>query len=173
MKSEKYKLILLLDEDEFDYYTDVYIELIFGENKITIFKDNLLALKNNIAQFDENIHILEPKLDEAKLGMLLNDYYQRLYEDDSEENTILGGEEWIGEKYCWFINPKNVTWIYQYCGSVIMKVTPVFYGFEKDDYLQEYCKFSHSYKDIFREQISLEQVIHMKQLVFYLYDMLF
>lgn len=162
-----------MDESEFDYYTNVYIKLIFGVNKITIFKDNLLELRNSTKQIVENIHILEDKLDETKLGMLLNDYYQGVYEGDFDENIILDSRDrWIGEKYCWFINSKYATWMYQYSEGIIMKVTPVFYKFEEDDYVQEYCKFKQEYKDVFREQISSEQIIYMKQLIFSLYNKL-
>jgi len=171
IRTENYKLILQLNESEFDYYTDVYMELTFGTNKITIYKDNLLELKNSMKQFGENIPILEAKMDETKLGMLLNDYYRGIYEDNFDENVILDSQErWIGEKYCWFINSGYATWIYQYGGRIIMKVTPIFYGFEEDDYIQEYCKFKQEYKDIFREQVLLEQIIYMKNLIFNLYE---
>lgn len=173
IKTEKYKLMLLLDESEFDYYTDVFIELTFGVNKITIFKDNLLELKNNVKQFDENIHMLENKLDETKLGILLNEYYWGLYEGDLDENIILDSQErWIGERYCWFINSEYATWLYKYCGKIIMRVTPIFSGFEEDDYVQAYCNFTQKYKDIFRGQLSLEQILYMKQIILDLYDKL-
>lgn len=32
IKSKKYKLILLLDEMDFDYYTDVCVELVLMDN---------------------------------------------------------------------------------------------------------------------------------------------
>lgn len=174
IENEKYKLMLRLEENEFDYYTDVYIELTFDENTIILFNDNLLALKNSMEQFNENIPVLETNLSETKLGILLNDYYRGLYENDFKETITLDyQEQWVGEKYCWFINSEYATWIYQYGGNVIMKVTPVFCGFEEDNYVQKYSKFNQEYKDIFREQVSLQQLIFMKQLIFNLYNKLF
>lgn len=170
--TKKYKLILLLEESEFDYYTDVYIELTFGENKIIIFRDNLLELKNSVKQLGENIRVLKDSILEAKLGILLNEYYSGLYRGEIDENIVLDYQgQWIGEKYCWFINSGYATWMYKYHGKIIMRVTPIFSGFD-EEYVQEYNHFIWKYKDIFREQLSLEQILYMKQIIFTLYDKL-
>ncbi len=173
IKTEKFQLMLLLDEGEFDYYTNVYIELVVGMNKITIFKDNLLELRNNFKQLDAAIPMLDNRLEETQLGILWNEYYKGLYEDNLDESIIVDSEErWIGEKYCRFINTEYVTWLYQYCGKIIMKVTPVFPGLEEDDYAQKYHRFLQKYKDIFREELLPEQILCMKQIITDLYDKL-
>lgn len=46
-----------------------------------------------------------------------------------------------------------------------MKVTPVFHGFDVNDYAQEYCKFIQEYNDIFREVISLQQLLYIKKVI--------
>ena len=71
---------------------------------------------------------------------------------------------WIGEKYCCYSNSEYATWIYYYGGSIVMKVTPVFNGFENEGYVQEYYKFIQEYKDIFRGIVSLQQLIYVKKL---------
>ncbi len=174
LKSEKYKLIISLEEIDFDYYTDVCVELIFDKKSIILFKDNLLALKNIINQYIENIDILDVNLDENRLGILLNDFYLGLYENQFHDNLILDNQErWIGEKYCCFSSLEYVNWIYKYDENIIMKVTPIFGGFEEDDYLQEYCKFIQEYNDIFREAVTLQQLLCIKKMIIELYNRLF
>lgn len=166
LESENYKLIVSLEEIDFDYYTDVCIELIFDKKPIILFKDNLLALKNIVEQY-ENVDILDDNLNENKLGILLNNYYRGFYENQFDDNLIFDNQErWIGEKYCCFSSLEYVTWIYKYDGNIIMKVTPVFRGFEKDDFVQEY-------NDIFREVLSLQQLLCIKEVVIELYNKLF
>lgn len=173
LESENYKLIVSLEEIDFDYYTDVCIELIFDKKPIILFKDNLLALKNIVEQY-ENVDILDDNLNENKLGILLNNYYRGFYENQFDDNLIFDNQErWIGEKYCCFSSLEYVTWIYKYDGNIIMKVTPVFRGFEKDDFVQEYCKFIQEYNDIFREVLSLQQLLCIKEVVIELYNKLF
>ena len=174
IENEKYKLIISLEEIDFDYYTDVCIELIFDKKSIILFQDNLLALKNIIGQYKEKIDMLDSDLDENKLGILLNNYYRGIYEDQFEDSLILDDQErWIGEKYCCFFSLECATWIYQYNGNVIMKVTPIFCGFEEDDYAQKYYRFVQEYNDIFRETVSLQQLICAKKIILELYDKFF
>lgn len=52
MEDVEYRVVLLLDAGACDYYTDVYIKLIFAEKSIVLFKDNLLALKNIVEHYD-------------------------------------------------------------------------------------------------------------------------
>lgn len=164
---------LILEENEVDYYTDVYVQLVFNGNVITLLKDNLLTLKNSMEQISKDIKVLDPKWDETRLGILLNDYYRGIYENEIANGIQLDPQGiWTVEKYCWFMSSEYATWIYQYCGMIIMKVTPVFCGFEEEDYVQEYCKFQREYKDVFREPVSLQQLTFMKQLIFNLHDTL-
>lgn len=174
IQNEKYKLIISLDKIDFDYYTDVCIELIFDEQSIILFKDNLLALKNIIDQYNGNIDILDDNLDESTLGILLNDYYRWLYENKYQNNLILDNQGyWIGEKYCCYSNSGYATWIYCYGENIVMKVTTVFDGFEEEDYAKEYYKFTQEYKDVFKEFVSLQQLTYAKKIIFQLYDELF
>ena len=174
LKSEKYKLIISLEEIDFDYYTDVCVELIFDKKSIILFKDNLLALKNITEQYSGNIVILDNNLDESKLGILLNNYYMSIYENEIQDNLILDNQEyWTGEKYCCYVSLEYATWIYYYGGSIVMKVTPVFNGFENEGYVQEYYKFIQEYKDIFQGIVSLQQLIYVKKVVLKLYNELF
>lgn len=94
IKSKKYKLILLLDEMDFDYYTDVCVELVFDGQSIILFKDNLLSLKNITEQYSGNIVILDNNLDESKLGILLNNYYMSIYENEIQDNWSLDNQEY-------------------------------------------------------------------------------
>ena len=174
IKNKKYKLIMSLEKKDFDYYTDVCIELIFNIKTLMLFKDNLLALKNIIDQYKENINMLDDDLDENELGILLNDYYKGICENKFQSSLILDNQErWIGEKYCCFSGSEYATWIYRYNRDIIIKVTPIFHGFEEDDYAQEYCRFIQEYNDIFRERVSLQQLICAKKIICELYDDLF
>ena len=90
-----------------------------------------------------------------------------IYENEIQDNLILDNQEyWTGEKYCCYVSLEYATWIYYYGGSIVMKVTPVFNGFENEGYVQEY-------KDIFQGIVSLQQLIYVKKVVLKLYNELF
>lgn len=174
IENEKYKLIIILDNNDFDYYTDIRLDLIFAEKDIVIFNDNLLALKNIVEQSNEAVHILDGNLNEKSLGVLLNEYYRCLYENQMQEVIVLDNQgQWVGEKYNCFSNLEYATWIYKYAGNIIIKVTPIFGGFEEDDYIQEYKQFIKNYEDVFKETISLQQLKTVKKIILELYDELF
>lgn len=97
-----------------------------------------------------------------------------IYENEIQDNWSLDNQEyWIGEKYCCYVSLEYATWIYYYGGSIVMKVTPVFNGFENEGYVQEYYKFIQEYKDIFRGIVSLQQLIYVKKVILKLYNELF
>ena len=174
IENEQYRLTILLDETDFDYYTDLCIKLIFDRKHIVLFKDNLIALKNIVEQFEGEIRILDDSLDEKSLGVLLNEYYRCINEDQIQDNIVFDNQgHWIGEKFYYFSSLEYVTWIYIYDASIIMKVTPIFRGFEKDNYFKEYNKFIKEYKDVFTEIISLQQLRYVKKIILELYDELF
>ena len=52
-------------------------------------------------------------------------------------------------------------------------MTPIFCGFEEDDYTKKYSDFVVNYKDIFKEITSLQELITMKENILKLYDKLF
>ncbi len=52
-------------------------------------------------------------------------------------------------------------------------MTPIFYGFEEEDYTEEYSDFVVNYKDIFKEIYSIQELRTMKENVLKLYDKLF
>ena len=52
-------------------------------------------------------------------------------------------------------------------------MTPIFGGFEEDDYIQEYKQFIKNYEDVFKETISLQQLKTVKKIILELYDELF
>lgn len=173
IENERYKLIILLEEIDFDYYTDVYIHLIFDNKTILIFNDNLFALKNVVEQFKENIDILCSDLDEKRLGILRNDYYRALFENDFQNDFKLDSQGfWRGEKYCCYMSTQYATWIYRYNGKIILKVTPDFVGFEEKDYTLKYGEFVKEYKDVFRDYISLHELFSAKKVILDLYDSL-
>lgn len=172
--NEKYRLKILLNEKDFDYYNDILIELLCGEKKIILFKDNLLALKNIVKEYDKKVRSLDNTLEEKMLGLLLNEYYRCSYEEQLQEGIVLDEHgRWIGERYCCFTYLNCATWIYRYGENIIIKVTPIFCGFEEDDYTEEYIDFVVNYKDIFKEIASLQELRKMKENVFKLYDKLF
>ena len=86
--NEKYRLKILLNEKDFDYYTDIWIELLCGNNHITLFKDNLLALKNIVKEYDKEVCNLDYTLEEKNLGLLLNEYYRCSYEEQLQEGIV-------------------------------------------------------------------------------------
>lgn len=172
IENERYKLVIKLEEMDLDYYTDVYIELVLREKSIVLLKDNLLALKNIVEQYEmKAIDSLDINLNESELGILLNDYYRGFYEDDISSHLIFDDQDlWIGEKYCCYQGREYAIWIYRYGGNIIMKVTPIFDGFEKDDYAQEYYRFIQGYKDVFREVIPLQALTMAKKTIIQLYN---
>ena len=174
MEDVEYRVVLLLDAGACDYYTYVYIKLIFAEKSIVLFKDNLLALKNIVEHYDKGVCSLDSTLDEEKIGLLLNEYYRCLYEEQTQENIILNNQgQWIGEKYCCFVGLNYATWLYVYAGKVIMKVTPIFDGFEEDDFTKEYSEFVKTYEDIIKKTVSLQQLRKMRQIILKLYYSIF
>lgn len=174
MEDAEYRLVLLLDDEDCDYYTDVYIKLIFAEKSIVLFKDNLLALKNIVEHYDKGVCSLDGTLEEEKIGLLLNEYYRCLYEEQTQENIILNNlGQWIGEKYCCFVGLNYATWLYEYTGNIIMKVTPVFGGFEEDNFTEEYSEFIKNYEDIIKKIVSLQQLRKMREVILKLYYELF
>jgi len=174
MENAEYRLVLLLDDEDCDYYTDVYIKLILAEKSIVLFKDNLLALKNIMEQFDKEICSLDSTLEEEKIGLLLNEYYRCLYEEQTQENIILNNQgQWIGERYCCFVSLNYATWVYEYTGNIIMKVAPIFDGFEEDDFTEAYSEFVENYEDIIKDIVSLQQLRKMRDVIDELYYELF
>lgn len=174
ISDKEYSLVLSLDDADFDYYTDVSIRLYINNSCFLLFKDNLLALKNIVQQYNDNVYTLNKELDEKKIGVLLNEYYRMLYENKIQSDIILDAKgNWIGEKYCCFINLKYATWMYNYNGDIILKVTPIFREFENNFYIIRYKKFIKEYKDLFRRIVSLQQAINAKKMILELYAMLF
>ena len=172
--NEKYRLKILLNEKDFDYYTDIWIELLYGKKKLILFKDNLLALKNIVKEYDKEVCSLDNTLEEKSLGLLLNEYYRCSYEEQLQEGIVLDEHgQWIGERYCCFTYLNCATWVYRYAENIIIKVTPIFCGFEEDDYTEEYSDFVVNYKDIFKEISSLQELRTMKENVFKLYNKFF
>ena len=171
IKSEKYKVTLSFEEKDFDYYTDVYVELFFYNQSIILFKDNLLALKNIIDRYHKNSACLDIRLDEKMLGISLNDYYRGIYEEKIPDHLTQDRQgRWIGEKYCYFQVLEYATWIYRYDKKVILKVTPFFGRFAENDYVQQYDKFIRKYNDVFREPVSSQQLENMKKIIYQLYN---
>ena len=170
IENTEYRLIIVLEDKELDYYTDVYIKFISDKNSIVLFKDNLLALKNIVKQYDKGIYSLDDTLEEEKIGLLLNEYYRCLYEEQTQENIIFNNQgQWIGEKYCCFISLNYATWLYEYEGNIIMKVTPIFEEFEEDDFTEEYREFAKNYEDITRKTLSLQQLGNIREVILNLY----
>lgn len=169
----KYRIILLAEENDFDYYTPIYICLEFQYGSILLLKDNILFLKNIVERLSTGIEKLHESLEDNKLGLMLNEYYYNLYENRNSTNIILNPNgTWIGEKYCCFSTPKCATWIYKICEKVVIKVTPVFSHFEKDDYKRLYSDFIKNYKDIFKGFITKQQLVDIKEIVLSLFHKL-
>lgn len=172
IKNETSKMMLSFDDEEFDFYTDVYVKLFFGETSLLLLQDKLLALRNIMGDYD--IKTLDDRLNESKLGIYLNDYYRGTYEGQYEKYLILDKyKHWIGERYYCMQSMCYTTWLYQYEGNIILKVTPVFDGFLEDDFTESYRKFAKNYKDTFRQTITLEEVVRAERKVFDLYEIYF
>lgn len=145
-EKEQYCMNMMLEDDKFDYYSDVEIKFIIRETEYIIYKDNLLFLKNIINNFKDKNKYLDDDLDEDKLGILLNIYYKTIY-DELEDDRISINEfnEWIGEKYVLFLSKIYVTWLYEKQDNYVIKITPIF---NNDEYGEEFEKFLLNYKDI-------------------------
>lgn len=105
---------------------------------------------------------------------MLNEYYRYLYDEQIKENIILNNQgQWIGERYCCFVGLNYATWLYEYTGNLIMKVTPIFDGFEDYDFTKEYSEFVKKYEDIIKKVVSLQQLRKMRQIILKLYYKLF
>jgi len=166
IKKQNYSLILILDDLDFDYYTDISIELFSKENRIILYCDNLLALKNIVEQYNKGIPILNNDLEEERIGLLLNKYYQGLYENVIKNEIILDKRgQWIGEKYLCYVNSEFATWIYRYNNRMVFRITPIFQGFEKDNYIQDYNQFMLQYKDILKDVVSVEELEGIKKII--------
>ncbi len=160
IKNNAYSCYLLLDNRDFDYYTNVQIQLDDRTQSLMLYNDNLLYLKNIIKQCHKfGIEELSVVLDENNVGILSNEYYRSIYENEKSNSVLLDDNGyWIGEKYRIFSHNQYETWLYKYQGDIILKVTPVYMGFEQEGYFNSYIRFQKTYKDIFRERISLTQL---------------
>lgn len=171
IQNEKYRLILLLDDKDFDYYMDVSVELILDRAHIILFNDSLLALRNIVKQY--KICALQSELNEKCLGILLNEYYHGIYANKTNKDIVLDVHgQWVGEKYCCYLSLQYATWIYKYNGNIIMKVTPVFHRYEENAYVEKYNNFVKEYRDLFREIISSRQLKDLKKIILELYNIL-
>lgn len=167
----QYKLVVKYNEVDLDYYTDVFVEVILNNERFTLFKDNLLELRNIIKSGINNIKELNYNLEESSLGILLNEYYLSLY--DAQELSYLIEDdtgEWIGVKYCISIGSESAVWLYKYKGKIIFRVTPLFNHFEEPQYVDEFIKFKESYKDILKKNISVDDLKKAKEIILQLYS---
>lgn len=173
IRSAKYDLVLLLDDKEFDYYTDITIELDIRKEKIILFKDNLLYLKNIVKQYEKGPLLLSDNLKEDKLGILLNEYYKYLNDNHPCKEIVLNEKnEWIGQKYNCFSTLNYATWLYRYDKNIILMVTPIFSEFDEENYISKYSTFINNYKDIFRECVTLPQLKRIGNIIINLYNKL-
>lgn len=170
--NKKYNITLSFEDEEFDYYSDVSVILFFEDKSMLLFKDNLLSLKNIFDDYD--IKTLDGRLNESKLGLFLNDYYRGTYEGKYEKYLILDKHRhWIGENYYWLQSIEYTTWLYQYEDYIALKVTPMFTGFEEDDFTDAYHKFAKSYKNVFCQKVSLNEIVRAERKIFDLYEIYF
>lgn len=172
INSNHFKLKLLVNRVDMDYYTDITLKLYIGKKRIVLLEDNILFYKNMIYNYKDNIDVysLDKRLDEKDLGLLLNEFYYCLYENITRNSIILDNQErWIGEKYCCFSNSDCATWIYKYNDNIVLKVTPMFRGFDKDNYFNQYLKFTKGYSDIFCTTITFNQLKDIYNIIIDLY----
>ena len=171
LKNKNYEMVLQFDDEDFDYYTNVNVKIRFADTEYLLYDDNLLELRNVVLSFSDNIRLLDKSLNESKIGLLLNNYYFELDEAQTSYKIVLDdNESWIGEKYHYLMSNDYATWLYTYRGNIILKVTPVFHSDNEEIDCIEYNRFLESYKDIFRDEISLEQLIAMKNVVVSTYN---
>lgn len=164
INSCQYKLKLLVDRTELDYYTDLILELCINEERYVLLKDNTIFLRNIISEFIKNVDMynLDDRLNETKLGLLYNEYFYCIYEGLVSDNIIFDQEnKWIGEKYTCFSNKNYATWLYTHNNNIIMKVTPMFKYFDEDNNSKQYLKFIRDYSDLFKTTIDLHQLEKM------------
>lgn len=161
ISNKQCRISLILDEKNIDYYTDVTLELHFKSNKYVLLKDNVLYLKNIINSYVDNMdyYILDSRLNEERLGILLNEYYYNIYKNKTKECVIYDEKNnWIGEKYCCFMSLEYATWLYKYNNQIHLKVTPMFQYFDKKNNINEYLQFLNGYSEICNVIISLEEL---------------
>lgn len=172
INSSQYKLKLLADKEELDYYTDLILELCVGRDKYILLKDNILFIKNMIGKFINNIHMyeLDGRLNESELGLLYNVYFYCNNEELVDDSIILDNQgSWIGEKYAFFSNQNYTTWFYKYNNNIMMKVTPMFQYFDEGNNSIQYKKFIKEYSDIFKTVIDLSKIEEMLKILEGLY----
>lgn len=161
------------DITDLDYYTNITLKLCIDNKDIVLLVDNILFLKNVMSGYMENVdtYILDSRLDEKNLGLLLNEYYRYVDEENVKDKLILDGQNrWIGEKYCCFTNEGYATWLYKYNENMVMKVTPLFMGFEKNNYMQEYSEFIKEYRDVLSINVTFQQLNNMFKVILFLFN---
>lgn len=158
---DTFKIELQIMDEVVDYYTEICVRLIKGNNIYEILNDNIYFLKNlkdtyivNVEKFEMDTRIMD-----EKIGILQNEYYYCMYEDICNEDIILEDEEvWIGEKYCCFSTPEYSTWIYKKNGKIYVRITPMFRYFEEENNSELYLDFVNNYQDIIFSEIPLDQL---------------
>ena len=166
IKNTNYELVLQFDEEDFDYYMNVNVKIKFAKTECVLYNDNILELKNIVVSLCDNIGRLDNSLNERDIGILLNSYYYEMDEGQTSDKIILDENEvWIGEKYSYLMSNNYVTWFYKYNDNIILKITPIFHSEDEENDYVEYSRFIENYKDIFRDKISLEQIIGMKNVI--------
>lgn len=151
-EKDQYFIDLQLDDDNFDYYSDVEIKIIVKGTEYIIYKDNLLFLKNVINNFNEKNECIDDNLEDKQLGILLNIYYKMVYDELVDERIRINEfGEWIGEKNVFFSSKSCATWLYRNRDKNILKITPIFNN--NDEYGEEFVNFMIDYQDILNDEL--------------------
>lgn len=157
----KEKIEFIVNKEDLDYYSYVFLKLYIGHKRIILMKDNILFLSNTLHDLVNNIDRceLDGRIEEKDLGKLYNEFlYCSFYELNSPNIIVDSSGDWIGKKYILFSYLGNTTWIYQKEGELYLKVTLTFSMYEKRRSRKKFFELLKGCSDITNIRLTIQDL---------------
>lgn len=163
--NNNFSLVAKFNEEAFDYYSFITLELIHNETTTEIFCDNLLYLYNIVRHYrKDGIPVIPDNIDIHSLGIKINDYFSYI---DKEKNHIDTPNLHI---YCADCSCNMAKLFFQKNNNYYFGVTPIFEmnyddGNEDEDdskyeaeFKNQYTNFLNNYSVVFYSIISTAEL---------------
>ena len=165
--NETFSIVAEYPEEDFDYYSNVLIELNSKGERNIIYKDNSLELYNIVRHYqEEGIPTISDELDVHKLGGMLNDIYVNdVYVNDIDDKYNI-------TQYCAYEGVSFCTWLFEKNDLYYLLITPVYNTDNDNDNDLEYERFKQNYADLLFTEISRQELTLLREKILKLYEKL-